>query len=211
MVRIATFAAALLLYSPSTLAWGGLAHEAVCEIAFLELDNTARQQVMALIQQDEEFTSFRASCNWADRPPRQRPPEQFVNLPRDATEIGDDNCPIAEKCVVTAIEDDFAVLASPNATDEEKLEALKPLGHWVGDIHQPMHVSFEDDKGGNDVGAQGSPCDDLHDVWDRCLVEERLGMDPLTILGELRAGITDAQRAEWLASDAVAWAAILPS
>ena len=31
-------------------------------------------------------------------------------------------------------------------------------------------------------------------------------MHPLTIVRELRAGITDEQRAEWLASDAVAWA-----
>jgi hypothetical protein len=37
-------------------------------------------------------------------------------------------------------------------------------------------------------------------------VEERLGMHPLAIVPELRAGITDEQRAEWLASDAVDWA-----
>jgi hypothetical protein len=38
------------------------------------------------------------------------------------------------------------------------------------------------------------------------IVEERLGMHPLTIVLELRTGITDKQRAKWLASDAVAWA-----
>jgi hypothetical protein len=31
-------------------------------------------------------------------------------------------------------------------------------------------------------------------------------MEPLAIVDELRAGITDAQRAEWLVSDAMAWA-----
>jgi hypothetical protein len=31
-------------------------------------------------------------------------------------------------------------------------------------------------------------------------------MHPLRIVPELRAGITDEQRAEWLASDVVAWA-----
>jgi hypothetical protein len=98
------------------------------------------------------------------------------------------------------------VLASSDATDEEKLEALKFLGHWVGDIHQPLHVSFEDDRGGNSVGTQGSSCDSLHAVWDRWLVEERLGMHPIPLAAELRAGVTDAERAEWLASDAIAWA-----
>jgi S1/P1 Nuclease len=107
---------------------------------------------------------------------------------------------------VTAIEDDFAVLASSDATDEEKLEALNFLGHWVGDIHQPLHVSFEDDRGGNSIGTRATSCDSLHAVWDRCLVEERLGMHPVALAAELHAGITDEQRAEWLATDAVAWA-----
>jgi hypothetical protein len=85
MLKLAGLAAAsLLLYSPSALAWGGLGHEAICGLAFRELDHAARQRVIALIQQDEEFTTFRASCNWADRP-RQRATEHFINLPRDAT------------------------------------------------------------------------------------------------------------------------------
>jgi hypothetical protein len=46
----------------------------------------------------------------------------------------------------------------------------------------------------------------LHTLWDSCIVEERLGMHPLAIVPELRAGITDEQRADWLASDPVAWA-----
>jgi S1/P1 Nuclease len=175
----------------------------VCEIAFLELNDTARQRVIELIQQDLEFRSFRASCNWPDRPPRKRGAEHFVNVPRHAPELGDDECPLAENCVVTAIEDDFAVLASSDATGEEKLEALKFLGHWVGDVHQPLHVSFEDDRGGNSVGTRATSCDTLHAVWDRCIVEERLGMHPIALAGELHADITDEQRAAWLASDAV--------
>jgi hypothetical protein len=129
MFRFAAFAAALLLYPPSALAWGGLGHEAICELAFRELDDTARRRVIALIQLDEEFTTFRASCNWADRP-RQRATEHFVNLPRDATGLDDRECPLAEECVVSAIKDDFAVLASTDATDEEKLAAQvsRPLG-----------------------------------------------------------------------------------
>jgi hypothetical protein len=61
MAKLAMLAAALLQYSPSALAWGGLGHEAICELAFLELDDTARQRVIALIQLDEEFPTFRAS------------------------------------------------------------------------------------------------------------------------------------------------------
>lgn len=206
MIRMAVLIAApLLLYSPPAIAWGGLGHEAVCELAFLELDDTARQRVIALIRMDTEFSLFRASCNWPDRP-RQRAAEHFVNLPRDATGLGYDPCPLAQECVVTAIENDMAVLALPDATDAEKLAALKFVGHWVGDIHQPLHVGFQDDRGGNRIRTQGSSCDNLHALWDRCLVEERLGMEPRAIVAELRAEITDEQRAAWLASDAAAWA-----
>jgi hypothetical protein len=205
MAKLAALAAVLLLCSPPALAWGGLGHEAICELAFRELDDTARQRVIALIRQDQEFTTFRASCNWADRP-RQRASEHFVNLPRDATGLDDRECPLAEECVVSAIKDDFAVLASPNATDEEKLWALKFLGHWVGDIHQPLHAASRDDRGGNHIRTLGSSCGSLHTLWDRCIVEERLGMHPLAIVPELQAGITDEQRAEWLASDPADWA-----
>lgn len=205
MVRTAALAAtSLLLYSPPAAAWGGLGHEAICELAFLDLEDSARQRVLALIQLDQEFSTFRASCNWADRP-RQRAEEHFVNLPRTATGLGDEPCPLAEKCVVTAIEADVAVLASDAATDQAKLSALKFLGHWVGDIHQPMHAGFQDDRGGNQVSTPGSSCDNLHTLWDRCLVEERLGMDT-SLVGEIRAGITDEQRAAWLASEAAVWA-----
>jgi hypothetical protein len=171
VAKLAALAAVLLLYSPAALAWGGgLGHEAICE-----LDDTARQRVIALIQQDQEFPTFRASCNWADRP-RQRASEHFVNLPRDATGLEGDECPLADECVVSSIRNDLAVLASSDATDEEKLAALKFLGQWVGDIHQPLHPASQDDRGGgNHVRPQGSSCESLHTLWDRCIAEERLG------------------------------------
>jgi hypothetical protein len=43
MAGLAALAAALLLYPQSASAWGGLGHEAICELAFLELDDTTRQ------------------------------------------------------------------------------------------------------------------------------------------------------------------------
>ena len=144
-----------------------------------------------------------------DRPTNvipHRAPEHFVNLSRDATGLHWDKCPVAAECVVRAIEDDLAVLASSEATDQEKLAALKFLGHWVGDIHQPLHAASQDDRGGNHIRTLGSSCESLHTLWDSCIVEERLWMHPLTIVPELQAGITDEQRTEWSPSDMIAWA-----
>jgi hypothetical protein len=44
MAKLAAVAAAVLLYSPSALTRGGLGHEAICELAFLELDNTGASE-----------------------------------------------------------------------------------------------------------------------------------------------------------------------
>jgi hypothetical protein len=38
-------------------------------------------------------------------------------------------------------------LSSTTTDDKAKLAALKFLGHWIGDLHQPLHVSFEDRPG----------------------------------------------------------------
>jgi hypothetical protein len=109
--------------------------------------------------------------------------------------------------VVSAIEKDLAVLSSSSATELERLEALKYLGHWVGDVHQPLHVSFEDDRGGNGIGISGGLCSwDLHAVWDSCIVEQGLQRDAYAIARDLRDEVTDEDRATCRASGPIDWA-----
>ncbi len=46
------------------------------------------------------------------------------------------------------------------------------LGHWLVDIHQPLHVSFASDLGGNKVKITStSKCNNLHWYWDECLLK----------------------------------------
>jgi hypothetical protein len=188
------------------LAWGDTGHRIICQIAFQELTDAARQRVQDLIRLDHEFSRFSDVCTWPDHP-RKRADEHYVNLPRGAGGIGDDECPLADRCVLTAIDHDLAVLSSPIGSDQDRLEALKFLGHWVGDVHQPLHVSFEDDRGGNAVEVTGGLCGgNLHGVWDSCIIERSLGTDIAAVAGQLRSAITDQQRSEWLASGPTDWA-----
>jgi S1/P1 Nuclease len=136
-----------LLTAQEVHAWGDNGHRIICEIAFQELNPQARAAVTQLLQRDPDFSRFWEACTWPDHP-RTRSPEHFVNLPRTATQLEDDPCPLDDICVVTAIEADWAVLSRASASEAEKLAALKYLGHWVGDVHQPLHVSFKDDRGG---------------------------------------------------------------
>jgi hypothetical protein len=194
-----------LLSARDVDAWGDTGHHIICEIAFQELTPQARAQVIKLLQRDPDFTLFSKACTWADHP-RKRASEHFVNLSRSSAQIGDDPYPLDNTCVVTAIDTDFAVLSQASASEVDKLAALKYLGHWVGDVHQPLHVSFKDDRGGNAILEQGPCRGDLHAVWDSCIIERTLGKDIRHIASELRSRVTDAERAAWTSTGAKAWA-----
>lgn len=195
----------LALSANSVLAWGDTAHRIICEIAFKELNSQARAEVKRLIRLDPVFFTFSGSCIWPDHP-RKRSREHFVNLPRSATQLENDSCPLVDKCVVMAIEVDFQIVADAGATDASKLDALKFLGHWVGDIHQPLHVSFRDDRGGNSIKVSGPCSRNLHAVWDGCIIETKLGTDIRNIATDLREAVTPADRVQWNSTGPKTWA-----
>ena len=181
----------------SANAWGNLGHEVVCEIAFRELPPQVRSKVTSLIHQDLEFRAFGKSCTWPDNP-RIRPSEHFLNVPRSATKIEEAApCGGASKCAATAIANDMRDLAT-NSDEADQLRLIKSIGHWVGDIHQPLHVSFEDDRGANKIDVD-APCDSsLHSVWDTCIIEEKIGTRAREIAVDLRGEITDQDRSRWV-------------
>jgi hypothetical protein len=186
-------------------AWGDQGHKVICEIAFRLAQPNTRAEIQKLISNDDQFGTFSDSCTWPDHP-RQRASEHFLNLPRDSDGLHSGTCPGASACVVTAIRKDFEVLSSNNASHAQKLASLKFLGHWVGDIHQPLHVSFEDDRGGNNVLVTGECSPNLHAAWDTCLVLKAVGEDPSAAATELMKTITPAKIESWTHSEPMDWA-----
>jgi len=85
------------------------------------------------------------ACTWPDHS-RKRAEEHFINVPRTLQTIATAQCQGAPTCLFTPIVTDREVLQTFN-DDQDRLASLKFLGHWVGDIHQPLHVSFADDRG----------------------------------------------------------------
>lgn len=74
--------------------------------------------------------------------------------------------------VTTAIMLNYSKLQDPGATKAEKATALKLLVHFVGDIHQPMHMGHLSDRGGNGVKVKFFNRDrNLHGVWDSDILE----------------------------------------
>jgi hypothetical protein len=205
MMRTTVAVIAILVAPVTARAWGDAGHKVVCEIALSLVSPGTYAEIGRLIKLGGKFSTFPEACTWPDHP-RKRAAEHFVNLPRDATALSAP-CGSEPVCVVSAIIKDFAVLSSKASSDVEKSASLKFLGHWVGDVHQPLHVSFKNDRGGNSVKVSGE-CGNgnLHSVWDSCLVNAAIGGDAHAGAGDLLKSITRAQMDEWAHSTPVDWA-----
>jgi len=95
-------------------------------------------------------------------------------------------------CVVDRIEMFQKILGDEKASRADRLEALKWLVHFVGDLHQPLHA-IDEARGGNDIklAVFGSPkCGDydcnLHWAWDTLLLEHT-GYSEEEYVGRLNA------------------------
>ncbi|MFL6846231.1 MAG: S1/P1 nuclease [Allosphingosinicella sp.] len=208
---------ALFLAPAAALAWGQGGHYTVCEIGYLNLTPAAKAEVDRLVALDGRFPDFTSTCTFPDNKPVSRPTEHFANYERDVRRVGP-GCPGGRPCVISALEGDLAVLRSPTATDPEKATAILFIGHWFGDLHQPLHISFADDRGGNSIKAAG-PCNgkfeaSLHSVWDSCVIERRIfapGTDPIAraraAAAILNAAVTPKQRRKWVGTQPWQWAA----
>ena len=169
-------AAALLpaaaLPSPAA-AWGLNGHRTVGQIAANHLAPETARAVAELIGPQ----SLARVSTWADEI-RSDPawahadPWHYIDFPDEDTLETAERAP--EGDVLEAMERFEAVLRDREAPLEERARALKFLVHFVGDVHQPLHVGRGDDRGGNEVVVLwfGEPTD-LHTVWDTKLIEDR--------------------------------------
>ena len=58
--------------------------------------------------------------------------------------------------------------------DKTDAEALKFLVHFVGDLHQPLHLGRPEDRGGNGVSIKWFRQEtNIHAVWDGMLIDSR--------------------------------------
>jgi hypothetical protein len=70
----------------------------------------------------------------------------------------------------------------------------------------PLHVSFEDDRGGNEIRVSGECIGNLHSAWDSCLVSAAVGESVRDAAAALATSIAPAQAQMWKQSGPRAWA-----
>jgi hypothetical protein len=211
----AAFASWHLLAPAPASAWGQGGHYTVCEIGYLNLTPEARAQVDRLVALDGRFASFTETCTFPDKS-LSRPTEHYSNYLRTQLRIPP-GCPGGRPCLLSALEGDLAVLRSDTTGDSAKAVAILYIGHWYGDLHQPLHNAFGDDLGGNKIAAPG-PCTgkypaSLHSVWDSCVIERRIFGPGTDRLAQARAAarilaapVTRGQRRNWVRSKPWQWA-----
>jgi hypothetical protein len=222
---LAAVAIAAALLPSTALAWGYEGHEVIAAIARSYLSPDVRQRLDQLLAADTDTLvdhDMLAEATWADRYRGAGHPEtaswHLVDIELNKPDLAAAcyGFPAAaqpasagpkDDCVVDKITEFEAELRSRNATPGEKLLALKYLLHFVGDIHQPLHASDNQDRGGNCVQLSlgGPRTTNLHSYWDTTVVQA-LGDDPSAVARMLTAKITPAQRTSWEAGDAKAWA-----
>lgn len=170
---IKLFLAGLLLISSSVVfAWGSQGHETIAGLADSLLSTKAREEITRLLSLEPGQT-LTSIANWADiNRTKDTAKWHFINFPRNTCEyVADRDCHDGQ-CAVEALKRQIAILSDKSAQDSDKLLALKFVVHIMGDIHQPLHAGFSEDKGGNQYQVQfDGKSTNLHALWDTNLIE----------------------------------------
>jgi hypothetical protein len=200
----------LLLLAPSIKAWSPEGHQVVGQLALRQLTPAARGTLEDIVGTRDAATIARA-CNWPDDY-RATPegawsaPDHYINVPRDEPGYDPERDCAGGKCVAGAIERYAKELACSDLACKRRWQAWARVCHFVGDIHQPMHVGYVHDRGGNDfdVVFHGQEMD-LHEYWDHALIGSNYP-DWRQLVTDLSTAMDDPLPARWEPEQAQAWA-----
>lgn len=204
MTRLIGFVLWLMALPLPSAAFDLPRHAALCDMAYQQVSPQTRAHIDALIKQ-APVRNFAEGCGWADTIREQKrwshtKPWHFLNVARTAKEVHKSDCP-SSGCVLSAIEDMQQRLQNSPNTD---WQALLFLAHFIGDLHQPMHISFADDRGGNRTNIlTNRGRSNLHqwldgDLWGRTRWQ--------TQATDWLADITPSERNKWQQATLLEWA-----
>jgi hypothetical protein len=201
--RVAGLSLLLALQSLAAFAWGPTGHRVVARVAERHLSEAAARGVAGILGSE----SLVQAATWPDEirsDPAwgQAAPWHFVSLDDDESYETAPKSPGGD--VVEAIGRFTRVLQDPRAEAARKIEALRFLVHFVGDVHQPLHVGRRDDRGGNAIQvAWFGESTNLHAVWDEKIIEsEKLSFSELA---EIVDHPTQTEIRTWQSTGVLDW------
>jgi hypothetical protein len=196
----------VLLAAPAPAhAWGRQGHRLVGRLAEVRLSGDARRMVRRLLGGG----TLGENAIWADTILSTRPasgPWHYIDVPLEKS-LADwrQFCP-ADGCILEALARYLAVLSDPTRPDSDRAEALRFIVHFVGDLHMPLHVGENADRGGNDRSVTwNGRSTNLHSVWDTQLIASQ-GLNDDAWFGRLKARTKRLDRRQVEAGTAADWA-----
>lgn len=191
------------LLAPTAHAWGCKGHQTVALIAQKHLTPEAKQMVDALLAANPPDPKTGRYCGnavhdamaeaatWADdvRSDKKNGPWHYIDIPRGVKRGSLDKYCGEGSCITKALTEQIAFLKDKSKSPAERTDALRYVIHFVGDLHQPLHVVSNDDQGGNCVPVKyfrrrphehnHSYSPNLHGIWDSAILERDMeGADP---------------------------------
>ncbi len=157
-----------------SFSWGVLGHRIVGEIAESYLTPKAK----AVIQKILGHESIALAGNWADFIKSDSTYDSlynwhFINLDSGLTRKQVQACLDSDTAtdVYTKVNYLIRQLKNRQLSMDKKRSFLKLLIHFIGDMHQPLHVARKVDFGANRIRVQWfNNATNLHAVWDESLV-----------------------------------------
>ncbi|KAJ3693665.1 hypothetical protein LUZ60_009145 [Juncus effusus] len=174
----------VLVCAPVAMCWSKEGHMMTCKIAQDLLEPEADEAVRNLLP-DYAQGDLSSLCVWADQirhwyKYRWTSPLHFIDTPDQSCSFlysRDCHDPKGAKgmCVAGAVSNFTSqLLHYKHGTSDRRYnltEALLFLSHFMGDVHQPMHVGFTSDEGGNTIQLRWyRHKSNLHHVWDREII-----------------------------------------
>lgn len=197
----------LMMASPA-FGWWCEGHEMVALIAEKHLSPAAMAAVTALLKSQPVDPSVKHFCKdtpndlmaeastWADdaKKAEQTGEWHYVDLPLGMKhgEVDPYCKPVSPSvnggprggCILSALRYNLNILHDDRESDAERAKALRYLIHLIGDLHQPLHSTANNDQGGNCVPIQffeDPKVTNLHSVWDGMMFQRALTAKNLTV------------------------------
>jgi len=151
-----------------SFAWSRDGHHMVAEVAFQLLSPEAREKLKEALGN----TSIDDAATWMDEQRGGNNAYQYLSTTHYINiEKGDKLDPFQKGNIYTELNTVINELEKGKAPADFKLD-LEILIHLVGDIHQPLHDGYGNDKGGNSVSVSllGRNTN-LHSVWDGGIIQ----------------------------------------
>lgn len=158
----------IIFSSFKSFSWSKDGHEIIAQIA----KHYLKKPVLDSVQKYLDTLSFEKAATWMDDQRKNHDFDylkswHYVNIPKDKTYVETEKPDLINQLQV----------AINNLKNHKKLNAdeinfnLKVLFHLVGDLHQPLHCGYLEDKGGNDIELHYlKKKDNLHHIWDKDLI-----------------------------------------